>query len=326
MDPPALSPTTSLAADDCMSPLDVTPSTSPVAALVAPLPAPLLPPSSPPFAAFASTLVPSSPGRMNPVSERRFSLESLANGDDSDDDDPFELGAPPEESRSLETAASSTSEMTVVEDERCEVEATSSTPYTCEQQPAMYQGYERVAAKLQHPQMASTFQWASLFPDVPLSNVVALILCHNALESISFQDMQLRHLRVLDLSANKLHKLTPMDVQPLRQLEVLDLSFNAFRTIHGIEHLTHLKALNFAGNHIKAVKNLEFLEHLEILNLAQNEILTPQALRLLSLNKHLTHLNIDDNPVVSQGNHRHHSAHILNIIPTLRSLGCIHLA
>ncbi|OQR98744.1 hypothetical protein ACHHYP_08158 [Achlya hypogyna] len=199
-------------------------------------------------------------------------------------------------------------------------------PYTCEQQQALYQGCERLVVKLQHPEFASQPAWPSLFPDMTFTNVMALILCDNQLETISFQEMSLRHLRVLDLSSNRLSKLTATDMQPLRQLEILDLSFNAFRSIHGVEHLINLKALNFAGNHIKSVKNLEFLGKLEILNLAQNDILTPQALRLLSLNKHLTHLNVDDNPVVSQGNHRHHSAHILNIIPTLRSLGCIHLA
>ncbi|RHY83667.1 hypothetical protein DYB35_001426 [Aphanomyces astaci] len=86
--------------------------------------------------------------------------------------------------------------------------------------------------------------------------------------------------------------------------DVLDLSKNHFKSICGIEHLTKLRALSFEGNFIRCAKNLECLEQLE----------------------NLTHLNIDENPVVSQGKHRANSAHILNIIPTLRSLGCIHLA
>ncbi|RHY30732.1 hypothetical protein DYB32_004058 [Aphanomyces invadans] len=85
---------------------------------------------------------------------------------------------------------------------------------------------------------------------------------------------------------------------------VLDLSKNQFKSICGIEHMTRLRALSFEGNSIRCAKNLECLERLE----------------------NLTHLNIDENPVVSQGQHRKNSAHILNIIPTLRSLGCIHLA
>ncbi|CAK4711771.1 unnamed protein product [Aphanomyces euteiches] len=76
---------------------------------------------------------------------------------------------------------------------------------------------------------------------------------------------------------------------------VLDLSHNQFKEISGIEHLTKLRALSYAGNTIRTIKNLEELEYLEILNVSSNQIMVAQSLRMLRMNKRLTHLNIDDN-------------------------------
>ncbi|ETW00507.1 hypothetical protein H310_07120 [Aphanomyces invadans] len=188
--------------------------------------------------------------------------------------------------------------------------------------------HTRTAAKLKHNEIRTGMSLSRAFDSIDFVNVVALILSHNLLESVAFlRAMEpMRALRVLDLSNNALAKLSATDMVGIRNVEVLDLSKNQFKSICGIEHMTRLRALSFEGNSIRCAKNLECLERLEILNLSHNAIMVPQSLRLLSMNKNLTHLNIDENPVVSQGQHRKNSAHILNIIPTLRSLGCIHLA
>ncbi|RHY49826.1 hypothetical protein DYB30_000400 [Aphanomyces astaci] len=169
-------------------------------------------------------------------------------------------------------------------------------PEVCLVNDVVVQQQRRTVAKLQHNDIRTGLSLSRAFEAIDFVNVVAVVLSNNLLESVAFLK------------------------------DVLDLSKNHFKSICGIEHLTKLRALSFEGNFIRCAKNLECLEQLEILNLSYNAIIVPQSLRLLSMNKNLTHLNIDENPVVSQGKHRANSAHILNIIPTLRSLGCIHLA
>ncbi|RHY40960.1 hypothetical protein DYB38_005479 [Aphanomyces astaci] len=169
-------------------------------------------------------------------------------------------------------------------------------PEVCLVNDVVVQQQRRTVAKLQHNDIRTGMSLSRAFEAIDFVNVVAVVLSNNLLESVAFLK------------------------------DVLDLSKNHFKSICGIEHLTKLRALSFEGNFIRCAKNLECLEQLEILNLSYNAIIVPQSLRLLSMNKNLTHLNIDENPVVSQGKHRANSAHILNIIPTLRSLGCIHLA
>ncbi|ETV84783.1 hypothetical protein, variant [Aphanomyces astaci] len=201
-------------------------------------------------------------------------------------------------------------------------------PEVCLVNDVVVQQQRRTVAKLQHNDIRTGLSLSRAFEAIDFVNVVAVVLSNNLLESVAFlKDMEcMRALRVLDLSNNQLTKLAASNMVGIRNVEVLDLSKNHFKSICGIEHLTKLRALSFEGNFIRCAKNLECLEQLEILNLSYNAIIVPQSLRLLSMNKNLTHLNIDENPVVSQGKHRANSAHILNIIPTLRSLGCIHLA
>ncbi|KAF0718037.1 Aste57867_1953 [Aphanomyces stellatus] len=186
----------------------------------------------------------------------------------------------------------------------------------------------RSVAKLQHEQLRMGPPLGQLFDSIYFETVVALILSDNQLESVAFLEQMepMRALRVLDLSNNSLTRLSGAELMKIRNVEVLDLSRNNFKSICGIGHLTKLRALSYEGNKIRCAKNLETLERLEILNISHNAIMVPQSLRLLSMNTNLTHLNIDENPIVMQDKHRKNSAHILNIIPTLRSLGCIHLA
>lgn len=86
-----------------------------------------------------------------------------------------------------------------------------------------------------------------------------------------------------------------------------------------------LKALNVDDNAMKTVKNIEHLVHLQALKISGNFIGNISALRLLSLNKMLTHLDLDGNPIVEtdERQKRKNIVHILNLMPTLLSLGSI---
>lgn len=79
---------------------------------------------------------------------------------------------------------------------------------------------------------------------------------------------------------------------------------------------------------MKTVKNIEHLVQLQVLQVASNFIGNIAALRLLSLNKMLTHVDLDGNPIVEtdERQKRRNIVHILNLIPTLRALGSIPVA
>lgn len=78
-------------------------------------------------------------------------------------------------------------------------------------------------------------------------------------------------------------------------------------------------------NAIKSVKNLEHLLNLEVLAMKNNSIASIPALRLLSMNKMLAHLDLDGNPIVDtdERQRRKNVTNLLNLLPTLRSLGSI---
>lgn len=97
------------------------------------------------------------------------------------------------------------------------------------------------------------------------------------------------------------------------------------RSIQGLGKAFDLKALSVDHNAIKSVKNIEHLVQLQVLKLSSNFISTIPALRLLSLNKMLTHLDLDGNPIVEtdERQKRKNIVYILNLMPMLLSLGSI---
>lgn len=130
---------------------------------------------------------------------------------------------------------------------------------------------------------------------------------------------------VLDLSNNTLTKLADEDFSAFPKLQALNLAHNRLRLIQGLGKVFDLKALNVDHNAIKSVKNIEHLVQLQVLKVSSNFISTISALRLLSLNKMLTHLDLDGNPVVEtdERQKRKNIVHILNLMPMLHSLGSI---
>jgi hypothetical protein len=165
------------------------------------------------------------------------------------------------------------------------------------------------------------------FPEVPFRNLVALVLSHNLLTSLElFKETRLPALKILDLSWNKLYKIQEEELCAFPRLEVLDLSQNNFKSIPNLMQNGLLRALNLAKNQIKSVKNLELLENLEVLNLSHNRITSIQALRPLSLNNNLLHLDLDANEVIADKICRRNLVLILNVCQQLVTLGSVQSA
>lgn len=111
------------------------------------------------------------------------------------------------------------------------------------------------------------------------------------------------------------------------KLQVLDMAHNQLKFISGVLESFKLRALNVSHNNLRSVTNIEHLVFLEVLQLSANSITTAQSLRLLSLNKMLTRIDLEGNPIVTDERQRRKNiAYILNLVPTLTSLGSIQCA
>ncbi|RLN75171.1 hypothetical protein BBJ28_00017930 [Nothophytophthora sp. Chile5] len=190
-------------------------------------------------------------------------------------------------------------------------------------------GKERSIVKLIHSDFRSGLSPKEFPADLPLRNLLALLLSDNNLVDLAlFNECRFPFVVVLDLSHNKLSKLPDDALAPFPRLEVLDLAHNRLKTISGVVKTFKLRALNLSHNAIRTVKNVEHLVQLEVLQLAANGVANTHALRLLSLNKMLTHLNLDGNPVVEtdERQKRKNLVHVRNLLPMLVSLGSIQCA
>lgn len=129
----------------------------------------------------------------------------------------------------------------------------------------------------------------------------------------------------LDLSRNRLAKVPDKALAMFPKLQVLDMAHNQLKFISGVLESFKLRALNVSHNCIRSVTNIEHLVFLEVLALSANSITTAQPLRLLSLNKMLSRIDLDGNPIVNtdERQRRKNIAYILNLVPTLTSLGSI---
>lgn len=131
--------------------------------------------------------------------------------------------------------------------------------------------------------------------------------------------------KVLDVSKNRLTSIADADLAGFPKLQVLDLAHNRLRSVQGLGHVFELRALNASHNALKAVKNIEHLAQLQVLNVAHNFVASSSTLRPLSLNKMVTHLDLDGNPVVAtdERQKRKNIVYILNLMPMLLSLGSV---
>ncbi|EEY69421.1 uncharacterized protein PITG_05655 [Phytophthora infestans T30-4] len=190
-------------------------------------------------------------------------------------------------------------------------------------------GKERSVVKLIHSEFRSGLTVKDFPVDLPFRNLLALLLPDNGLSDLAlFNKCRFSFVTVLDLSRNKLGKLPDDGLSAFPRLEVLNLAENQLKIISGLTKTFQLRALGLNHNCIRIVKNIEHLTQLEILELAHNGIATVHALRILSLNNKLTHLNLDGNSVVDtdERQKRKNIVHVRNLVPALQLLGSIPLA
>ncbi|KAG3193667.1 hypothetical protein PC128_g10025 [Phytophthora cactorum] len=188
---------------------------------------------------------------------------------------------------------------------------------------------ERSVVKLIHSEFRRGLTVKDFPADIPFRNLLALLLPDNSLSDLAlFTGCRFSFVTVLDLSRNKLIKLPDDGLTAFPRLEVLNMAENQLKTITGLTKTFKLRALGLSHNSIRTVKNVEHLTDLEILHLAHNQIATVHALRILSLNKILAHLNLDGNSVVEtdERQKRKNIVHVRNLLPALQSLGSIPLA
>ncbi|KAE9136262.1 hypothetical protein PF005_g2207 [Phytophthora fragariae] len=187
-------------------------------------------------------------------------------------------------------------------------------------------GKERYVGKLIHSEFRSGLSVTDFPAEFPFRNLLALLLPDNGLSDLTlFAECRFPFVTVLDLSKNKLSKLADDGLTAFPRLEVLNLGNNQLKIITGLTKILKLRALCVSHNAIRTVTNVEHLLQLEILQLANNHIATVHALRILSLNKVLAHLNLDGNPVVEtdERQKRKNIVHVRNLLPALQSLGSI---
>ncbi|MFX1364454.1 MAG: leucine-rich repeat domain-containing protein [Promethearchaeota archaeon] len=118
-----------------------------------------------------------------------------------------------------------------------------------------------------------------------------------------------RKVTTLRISQKKIHNIEEIiELEKLKNLEVLDLSYNQISDMRGLENLYNLKALNLQNNLIKKVSGLNTLLNLQILNLNNNMIIEIEGLdklinlRLLKLQNNVIHeiTGLDNLPILNE--------------------------
>ena len=90
-----------------------------------------------------------------------------------------------------------------------------------------------------------------LVPELELSSIITLNVCHNDLTAIPDELMSMRQLASLDLSHNKL-KTLPKQLCGMKNLRVLNLSYNLLERLpENFDSLTGLTELQLHGNPLK---------------------------------------------------------------------------
>ena len=133
-----------------------------------------------------------------------------------------------------------------------------------------------------------------------LSDLVALNLSNNRIDK---WPRGIPHsLIALDLSFNAF-KTFPSSTR-LKNLIELKISNNEIDSITGLAAATSLEYLDLSNNRISKIQGLEMLLELKLLQLENNCITQKSALRSLSLNRSLTDLTLQGNPICIDKNYK----------------------
>jgi hypothetical protein len=178
-------------------------------------------------------------------------------------------------------------------------------------------------------------QWTATLPE----GCAEINLSENQIEYIVAENLP-RNLKVLDVSHNQIHELFPQNLQirlklqavflshnrlqslsslaTLDRLTILDVSFNRLRSLEGMNILGSLKILKATGNALRDVDGLIGLKSLEELDISRNPLCpSTDCIRPLSLNKHLSHLNVSETGISELKNLR---LLILHLMPQVQIL------
>eukprot|EP01064_Diplonema_japonicum_P030443 TRINITY_DN5182_c1_g1_i1.p1 TRINITY_DN5182_c1_g1~~TRINITY_DN5182_c1_g1_i1.p1 ORF type:complete len:712 (+),score=147.09 TRINITY_DN5182_c1_g1_i1:37-2172(+) len=146
----------------------------------------------------------------------------------------------------------------------------------------------------------------------PFSSLVALDLSYNKLMSLHGLPLGLVRLNV---SNNQLSSIEGLATLPL--LQDLDVSNNKLTNVNGIQRSSPLTSLKLGNNRLSSGKGIEGLQHLQTLELHGNYINGVEDLTMLSTNRKLKNLTINNNPLTQVATYRSGFTKMLGALLTL---------
>ncbi|CCW60426.1 unnamed protein product [Phytomonas sp. EM1] len=130
-----------------------------------------------------------------------------------------------------------------------------------------------------------------------LSHLRVLNLSHNVLSSLEGELPP--RLSNLNVSYNKISCLEPGALQPLRKLQVFDISFNCLTNLRGLPTTPDtLRVLNACGNQLETLRGIERCVALEELYANKNALKEATELSTLASLTHLRVLTLSENPIM----------------------------
>ncbi|CAK1584825.1 unnamed protein product [Parnassius mnemosyne] len=131
-----------------------------------------------------------------------------------------------------------------------------------------------------------------------LKNLTKLILHHNKIETLNMMLINLKSLKELDMSFNKLKKIAGYETNRLFSLEILNMSHNAIEILESncFNQAPNLKIVDFSNNRIMSTIEVKmFINNakLQYLNLYNNKV---KKIEDGSFEKsNLTYINLENN-------------------------------
>ncbi len=126
-------------------------------------------------------------------------------------------------------------------------------------------------------------------------HVIKISLSNKNLEKIPDFINELKQLKILNLSHNKISKIEGLN--NLSKLKKLNLHANIITHISGLENLIQLKDINLLRNQINKIEGLDNLTRLQRLNLYNNQIKKLEGLGNLT---QLSELQLSNNPLLDE--------------------------